>query len=147
MFSLPEEHTVMEPEEVEEEEDLDFVPFLREDIPSDDGSSGVTSENEGAGPTLTESPLDENNRDNSLAAGLSGQVGPTTGLSKEEEEEAICKRTRARFSLENYSLDELEVFLQESDEDVEGQNVDEEEEYRRYEPLKLCITNFLNCTF
>ncbi|KAF3330244.1 Myb-like protein O [Carex littledalei] len=122
----------MEPEEVEEEEDLDFVPFLREDIPSDDGSSGVTSENEGAGPTLIESPLDENNMDNSLAAGLSGPVGPTTGLSKEEEEEAICKRTRARFSLENYSLDELEVFLQESDEDAEGQNVDEEEEYRRF---------------
>ncbi|KAJ4760491.1 Myb-like protein O [Rhynchospora pubera] len=125
----------MEPEEVEEEEDLDFVPFLREDIPSD-GSSGLTSENEGVGPAPTEeSPLDvnNNNRDDGLAEGPSGQAGPTTGLSMgEEEDDAICKRTRARFSLENYSLDELEAFLQESDEDGGGPNVDEEEEYRRF---------------
>jgi hypothetical protein len=120
----------MEPEEVEEEEDLDFVPFLREDIPSD-GSSGLTSENEGAGPASTESLQDENNGDNSLREAPSGQVGPTMGLFTVEDEEAICKRTRARLSLQNYSLDELEAFLQESDEDAEGQNADEEEEYRR----------------
>lgn len=137
----------MEPEEVEEEEDLDFVPFLREDIPSD-GSSGLTSENEGAGPTPTESPQDEHNRENSLAEGPSGQSGPSIGSTTGENEEAICKRTRARFSLQNHSLDELEAFLQESDEDAEGQNVDEEEEYRRYGPLKLhVITKFLDCTF
>lgn len=32
--SLSEEHVIMEPEEVEEEEDLHFIAFLREDIPS-----------------------------------------------------------------------------------------------------------------
>ncbi|GJN00694.1 hypothetical protein PR202_ga17891 [Eleusine coracana subsp. coracana] len=53
-------------------------------------------------------------------------------LLKESEEDAICRRTRARYSLENYSLEELETFLQESDDDGDLQNVDEEEEYRKF---------------
>ena len=48
------------------------------------------------------------------------------------EEDAICRRTRARYSLANYSLEELETFLQESDDDGDLQNVDEEEEYRKF---------------
>ncbi|CAD6337361.1 unnamed protein product [Miscanthus lutarioriparius] len=48
------------------------------------------------------------------------------------EEDAICRRTRARYSLANYSLEELETFLQESDDDSGLQNVDEEEEYRKF---------------
>lgn len=48
------------------------------------------------------------------------------------EEDAICRRTRARYSLANYSLDELETFLQESDDDGDLQNVDEEEEYHKF---------------
>lgn len=48
------------------------------------------------------------------------------------EEDAICKRTRARYSLANYSLEELETFLQESDDDSGLQHVDEEEEYRKF---------------
>ncbi|PUZ61842.1 hypothetical protein GQ55_4G310100 [Panicum hallii var. hallii] len=48
------------------------------------------------------------------------------------EEDAICRRTRARYSLANYSLEELETFLQESDDDGDPQNVDEEEEYRKF---------------
>jgi hypothetical protein len=48
------------------------------------------------------------------------------------EEDAICRRTRARYSLANYALDELETFLQESDDDGDLQNVDEEEEYRKF---------------
>ncbi|CAL5000268.1 unnamed protein product [Urochloa decumbens] len=48
------------------------------------------------------------------------------------EEDAICRRTRARYSLAKYSLEELETFLQESDDDGDLQNVDEEEEYRKF---------------
>ncbi|XP_066376827.1 uncharacterized protein [Miscanthus floridulus] len=48
------------------------------------------------------------------------------------EEDAICRWTRARYSLANYSLEELETFLQESDDDSGLQNVHEEEEYRKF---------------
>lgn len=50
----------------------------------------------------------------------------------EDVEDAIFKRTRARYSLADLSLDELETFLQESDEDDYFQNVDDEEEYRKF---------------
>jgi hypothetical protein len=53
-------------------------------------------------------------------------------LLKDSEEDAICRRTRARYSLAKYSLEELETFLQESDDDGDLQNVDEEEEYRKF---------------
>ncbi|WVZ82191.1 hypothetical protein U9M48_029479 [Paspalum notatum var. saurae] len=53
-------------------------------------------------------------------------------LFEVSEEDAICRRTRARYSLANYSLEELETFLQESDDDGDLQNVDEEEEYRKF---------------
>ncbi|KAL5206575.1 hypothetical protein ABZP36_034784 [Zizania latifolia] len=53
-------------------------------------------------------------------------------LLEGSEEDAICRRTRARYSLANYSLEELETFLQESDDDGDLQNVDEEEEYRKF---------------
>lgn len=49
----------------------------------------------------------------------------------EDEDDAICKRTRARYSLASFTLDELETFLQESDDD-DIQNVDEEEEYKKF---------------
>ncbi|THU61950.1 hypothetical protein C4D60_Mb01t00010 [Musa balbisiana] len=49
-----------------------------------------------------------------------------------DDEDAICKRTRARHSLANYTLEELEAFLQESDDDDDLQNVDDEEEYRKF---------------
>ncbi|KAL5224700.1 hypothetical protein ABZP36_011339 [Zizania latifolia] len=53
-------------------------------------------------------------------------------LLEGSEEDAICRRTRARHSLANYSLEELETFLQESDDDGDLQNVDEEEEYQKF---------------
>ncbi|EEE59662.1 hypothetical protein OsJ_12063 [Oryza sativa Japonica Group] len=53
-------------------------------------------------------------------------------LLEGSEEDAICRRTRARYSLANKSLEELETFLQESDDDGDLQNVDEEEEYRKF---------------
>lgn len=49
-----------------------------------------------------------------------------------DDEDAICKRTRARYSLASFTLDELETFLQESDDDDDIQNVDEEEEYKKF---------------
>lgn len=49
-----------------------------------------------------------------------------------EEEDAICKRTRARYSLASFTLDELESFLQETDDDDDVQNVDDEREYRKF---------------
>ncbi|CAH9066125.1 unnamed protein product [Cuscuta epithymum] len=47
-------------------------------------------------------------------------------------EDAICRRTRARYSLAGFSLDELETFLQETDDEDDIQNVDDEEEYRKF---------------
>ncbi|KAE9591455.1 hypothetical protein Lal_00038844 [Lupinus albus] len=48
-----------------------------------------------------------------------------------DNEDAICMRTRARYSLASFSLDELETFLQESDDD-DFQNADDEEEYKKF---------------
>ncbi|PKA56748.1 hypothetical protein AXF42_Ash002051 [Apostasia shenzhenica] len=47
-------------------------------------------------------------------------------------DDAICRRTRAQLSLANYTLEELEAFLQESDDDCDLQNVDEEEVYHKF---------------
>ncbi|XP_057481771.1 uncharacterized protein LOC130768698 isoform X2 [Actinidia eriantha] len=49
-----------------------------------------------------------------------------------DDEDAICKRTRARYSLASFTLDELETFLQETDDDDDLHNVDDEEEYRKF---------------
>lgn len=54
---------------------------------------------------------------------------PVTDL---ETEDAICTRTRARYSLASFTLDELETFLQETDDEDDLQNVDDEEEYRKF---------------
>ncbi|XVF40757.1 hypothetical protein PTKIN_Ptkin01aG0140900 [Pterospermum kingtungense] len=48
------------------------------------------------------------------------------------EDDAICRRTRARYSLASFTLDELEAFLQETDDEDDVQNVDDEEEYRKF---------------
>ncbi|XP_059624204.1 uncharacterized protein LOC132267146 [Cornus florida] len=49
-----------------------------------------------------------------------------------DDEDAICMRTRARYSLASFTLDELETFLQETDDEDDLQNVDDEEEYRKF---------------
>ncbi|XP_047955010.1 uncharacterized protein LOC125201119 [Salvia hispanica] len=49
-----------------------------------------------------------------------------------DAEGAICMRTRARYSLASFTLDELETFLQETDDEDDLQNVDDEEEYRKF---------------
>ncbi|XP_072979372.1 uncharacterized protein [Typha angustifolia] len=205
--------------EDEEEEDLDFNPFLREETPSD-ASSSLTSENEdpsscvhnvktsssdrqdgnassrqidhalcpgpgtakenenslmqnriaSGGGVGNEANLENHQRTseakpsvqqceeltysgscnkhlpfyNGSNAGNSfeEELGQTSGSLKDmntqrtaieiSDEDAICRRTRARHSLANYTLEELETFLQESDDDCDLQNVDEEEEYRKF---------------
>lgn len=49
-----------------------------------------------------------------------------------DTEDAICMRTRARYSLASFTLDELETFLQETDDEDDLPNVDDEEEYRKF---------------
>ncbi|XP_073139432.1 uncharacterized protein [Henckelia pumila] len=49
-----------------------------------------------------------------------------------DSEDAICMRTRARYSLASFTLDELETFLQETDDDDDLQNIDDEDEYRKF---------------
>lgn len=54
------------------------------------------------------------------------------GVLSDNDDDAICRRTRARYSLASFTLDELESFLQETDDDEDLQNVDDEEEYRKF---------------
>ncbi|KAL5150784.1 Myb-like protein O [Glycine soja] len=49
-----------------------------------------------------------------------------------DNEDAICMRTRARYSLASFTLDQLETFLQETDDDDDLQNADDEEEYKKF---------------
>nr|XP_043619049.1 uncharacterized protein LOC122590939 [Erigeron canadensis] len=54
-------------------------------------------------------------------------------IPDKDDEDAIWKRTRARYSLVGSTLDELETFLQETDdEDDLHHNIDDEEEYRKF---------------
>ncbi|KAF8030132.1 hypothetical protein BT93_E2536 [Corymbia citriodora subsp. variegata] len=66
----------------------------------------------------------------------SDMVGEATDSWKlvmhSDDEDAICKRTRAHYSLASFTLDELESFLQETDDDDDIQNVDDEEEYKKF---------------
>ncbi|XP_051123295.1 uncharacterized protein LOC127246113 [Andrographis paniculata] len=61
-----------------------------------------------------------------------------------DSEGAICMRTRARYSLANFTLDELETFLQETDDEEDLQNVDDEEEYRKFLAAVLRGDDYLN---
>ncbi|KAJ0963458.1 hypothetical protein J5N97_028580 [Dioscorea zingiberensis] len=195
----------MELEEEDEEEDVDFNPFLREESLSE-ASSSLSSDNEGPvdnarkkvipisvghqdasatsipgdgmqnynrdsgnedeevvmqariplevanGDVQVQSSQEENGltcskgghmpfEDGNDAPGkiveeISGQIcNPKDSLKQVidiDNEEAICRRTRARHSLANHTLEELEAFLQESDDDGDFQNVDDEEEYRKF---------------
>ncbi|KAL8542472.1 hypothetical protein ACS0TY_003363 [Phlomoides rotata] len=49
-----------------------------------------------------------------------------------DTEDAICMRTRARYSLASFTLDDLETFLQETDDEDDLQNVDDEDEYKKF---------------
>lgn len=62
------------------------------------------------------------------------EVEPRKGGCEDggEEEDLICRRTRARYSLANFTLDELETFLQETDDEEDFQKADDEEEYQKF---------------
>ncbi|XP_043716335.1 uncharacterized protein LOC122664544 isoform X2 [Telopea speciosissima] len=63
---------------------------------------------------------------------LADPRNPRTSVVDLDEEDAICRRTRARYSLANFTLDELETFLQESDDDADLRYADDEEEYKKF---------------
>lgn len=70
--------------------------------------------------------------DNDLLGGLSNTTQPQKSEIDLGNKDAICTRTRARYSLASFTLDELETFLQETDDDDDLQNVDDEEEYKKF---------------
>lgn len=63
---------------------------------------------------------------------ISNTTKPRSPVIDIDNEDAICMRTRARYSLEGFSLDELETFLQETDDEDDVQNVNDEEEYKKF---------------
>ncbi|KAK7245858.1 hypothetical protein RIF29_40711 [Crotalaria pallida] len=82
----------------------------------------------------------EKHNDLTSATDVQGvRIGDLSNITKSrcpiigiDNEDAICMRTRARYSLASFSLDELETFLQESDDDDDLQNADDEEEYKKF---------------
>ncbi|XP_057436286.1 uncharacterized protein LOC130728742 [Lotus japonicus] len=63
---------------------------------------------------------------------LNKTTKPRSPVIDIDSDDAICKRTRARYSLASFTLDELETFLQETDDDDDIQNADDEEEYKKF---------------
>ncbi|XP_047325609.1 uncharacterized protein LOC124929323 [Impatiens glandulifera] len=49
-----------------------------------------------------------------------------------DDNDAISRRTRARCSLASFTLDELETFLQETDDEDDFKNANDEEEYQKF---------------
>ncbi|KAF9672065.1 hypothetical protein SADUNF_Sadunf11G0001800 [Salix dunnii] len=164
-----------ENEEDDEEEDMDFNPFLK-GTPSPEASSSLSSELEGLEEGVKEvrsgevrnydvgdvnhgeevvvasgvevrsvkegeSGGDRRGKRRKLGFGSNVEDGnegekesgvSEVGLDVDDDEDAICKRTRARYSLASFTLDELEMFLQESDDEDDLPNVDDEVEYRKF---------------
>ncbi|XP_068642235.1 uncharacterized protein [Aristolochia californica] len=127
-------------EEVEEEEDVDFNPFLKPSL-SPEASSSLSSESEpnANGGHHTSSSIqvqynaDNNEGEEEGVMQADDNLGNRDdGIYHTTEEDPICRRTRARYSLANFSLDELETFLQETDDEEDFQNADDEEEYRKF---------------
>ncbi|KAF6146056.1 hypothetical protein GIB67_033415 [Kingdonia uniflora] len=158
---------------VDEDEDVDFNPFLR-GTPSPEASSSLSSEIEGLSDNVMDNTeeafadedaneMSELSRDSEddeeevltqnvvstplLETGPGYHEGVVENVNEGEliesgnsskhvvdldDEDAICRRTRARYSLANFSLDELENFLQETDDDDDLPNVDDEQEYQKF---------------
>ncbi|KQJ88273.1 uncharacterized protein LOC100833724 [Brachypodium distachyon] len=98
----------------------------KENAPESTSTQFYCEHGEGHSNVLEKEPLQN---EASFAPTVQSSHQQATGS---EEEDAICRRTRARYSLANYALEELETFLQESDDEGGLQNVDEEEEYRKF---------------
>ncbi|XP_010538710.1 PREDICTED: uncharacterized protein LOC104812970 [Tarenaya hassleriana] len=69
---------------------------------------------------------------NENGSGMSDMSRTQKSMLNLSEEDAICMRTRARYSLASITLDELEAFLQETDDEDDIQNVNDEEEYQKF---------------
>ncbi|KAL8198168.1 hypothetical protein R6Q57_029976 [Mikania cordata] len=140
--------------EEDEEGDMDFNPFLKE-VPSLEASSSPSSEIEEFDADVVDSRenhshvVDVANVPDELKDDDVRNVEPNiatitviddaTALHSQklnvgsDDEDAIWRRTRARYSLVGSTLDELETFLQETDdEDDLRHNIDDEEEYRKF---------------
>lgn len=74
----------------------------------------------------------ESNGTNIVNSSMAQDMAGSWDCIMENDEDAICKRTRARYSLASFTLDELETFLQETDDEDDLHNVDDEEEYRKF---------------
>ncbi|XP_002964790.2 uncharacterized protein LOC9659924 [Selaginella moellendorffii] len=107
----------------DEEAILDYLSDAECSSPHEDELMGNALE---ALPEL-HSPAHEENK-----YALEGGVASTSAEDEETVMDAISKRTRAHYSLADMTMDQLETFLQESDEDDYFHNVDDEEEYRKF---------------
>ncbi|KAI3525202.1 hypothetical protein L1887_03877 [Cichorium endivia] len=143
---LSSEH--MEDDEEEDEEgDMDFNPFLKEP-PSLEPSSSLSSDIEEfnadvdsaqnhspvkniehSQETVTQAAESLSNKDNEPNIATSDSRKP---ILDSDDEDAIWRRTRARYSLVGSTLDELETFLQETDDEDDLHNIDDEQEYRKF---------------
>ncbi|XP_058115002.1 uncharacterized protein LOC131257997 isoform X2 [Magnolia sinica] len=138
-------------EEEDEEDDEDFNPLSHQTL-SPEASSSLSSENEHSAQPKSQPPVPinppQNQRPTSPAIedeeetetvmqtkeSSLGQATKTTVEHRDGDgtEDAICRRTRARYSLANSTLDELETFLQETDDEDDFYNAGDEEEYRKF---------------
>lgn len=69
---------------------------------------------------------------NVVVGDLDTGLQSTSVIMDVDDEDAICRRTRARYSLASFTLDELQTFLQETDDEEDLPNVDDEAEYRKF---------------
>ncbi|CAH2048378.1 unnamed protein product [Thlaspi arvense] len=108
----------------EEEIAMQTSVSCQEPIPEEDSNHEPVAQKEG--DFVTEKTLEANENGDMI------QTQKQVLMSPDEQDDAICKRTRARYSLENFTLDDLEAFLQETDDEDDIPNVDDEEEYRKF---------------
>ncbi|KAL9998939.1 putative transcription factor MYB-HB-like family [Helianthus debilis subsp. tardiflorus] len=138
--------------EEDEEGDMDFNPFLKE-APSLEASSSLSSEieefetdvvdsRENRSPLVNVANAPDELQDDGIR-NVEPNIATNTVTDDvtveqmvngdSDDEDAIWRRTRARYSLVGSTLDELETFLQETDdEDDLHHNIDDEEEYRKF---------------
>lgn len=109
--------TVVDTEHGEEEIILQSSGMISQSEINQEKHDGLTSATDGNG---------------SRAGELSNKTKSRSPVIDIDSEDAICMRTRARYSLASFTLDELETFLQETDDDDDLQNADDEEEYKKF---------------
>ncbi|KAJ6925500.1 LOW QUALITY PROTEIN: hypothetical protein NC651_010017 [Populus alba x Populus x berolinensis] len=101
-------------------------------MPSPEASSSLSSEVEGLEEGVQEDDVGDLSHGEEIAVASEEKESAVrkVALDVDDGEDVICKRTRARYSLA--TLDELETFLQESDDEDDLPNVDDEVECRKF---------------